>query len=155
MASKKSKKKGTTIEVIDRATGKVDKKATQKLRENNALFNALYENEQTILGRLSNRAVAAGTDILSGIGTLANIGTSRTIKKGLPISRLRRHAKKINERVGKPTTFSTSVMAERIKSRKQQVDDRLIELLSKTTDKNLSGFDDENKNTDENTKASE
>ena len=46
-------------------------------------------------------------------------------------------------------------MAERIKSRKQQVDDRLIELLSKTTDKNLSGFDDENKNTDENTTASE
>ena len=52
MASKKSKKKGTTIEVIDRATGEVDKNATQKLRENNALFNTLYENEQSIAGRL-------------------------------------------------------------------------------------------------------
>lgn len=102
MASKKSKKKGTgrkynrpTIKVINRATGKVDEKATQKLRENNALFKTLYENEQFILGRLSNSAIAAGTDILFG-------------EEDIPISRLRRHAKKINERVGKPTTFSTA-----------------------------------------------
>jgi|TARA_Y100000310_G_scaffold336543_1_gene421373 hypothetical protein len=99
MASKKSKKKGTTIEVIDRATGEVDKNATQKLRENNALFNTLYENEQSIAGRLANRAVAAGTDILSGIGA---------IEEDLPISRLRRHATRINRRVGKRTPFATA-----------------------------------------------
>ena len=96
MAKKKKGTSGTRIQVIDRASGRVDKKATEQLKANNALFKAMYENQQFTLGRGTNRLVSglAGRRI-PGLGT---------IPMNAPV--IRRHAERANRRAGRSNPFA-------------------------------------------------
>jgi hypothetical protein len=97
MAKKKKGPSGTRIQVIDRASGRVDKKATEEVKANNALFEAMYENQQFAMGRGANRLVSslAGRQI-PGLGT---------IPMNAPV--MRRHASRANRIAGRPTPFHT------------------------------------------------
>jgi len=87
----------TRITVVNKTTGKVDKKATEQVKANNALFEAMYENQQFTMGRGVNRLISglAGRQV-PGIGT---------IPTNAPV--MRRHASRANRIAGRPTPFHT------------------------------------------------
>lgn len=66
------KKKSVTLKVINRETGEEDTKATQELKAKNRLFKTFFDNEQSTMGKLSNRLVTLlANDDVKVVGSLA------------------------------------------------------------------------------------